>query len=58
MLLNRLHKAASGEIDLSQTQVQAINILLKKALPDLQAITLSGDEEGAPVKIQVGWLKE
>lgn len=32
-----------GEIDLSSTQLRSIEILLKKALPDLQAITMSGE---------------
>ena len=42
-LANRLTDHALGKVELSATQVQAINILLKKTLPDLQAVTLTGE---------------
>lgn len=42
-LINRLTDHALGKIDLSNTQVQAIKILIGKTLPDLQAISLDGD---------------
>ena len=48
-LLNRLTNHALGEIELSNTQVRAIEILLKKSIPDLQSIELSGDPE-SPIK--------
>ena len=48
-LLNRLTDHALGEIELSNTQVRAIEILLKKSIPDLQSIELSGDPD-KPVK--------
>lgn len=56
-VLNRLQKHFDGEVDLSPTQVQVGLALLKKFLPDLQAIELSGDED-KPVKLEVGasWL--
>ena len=38
MLINRLTGHAEGSFDLQPTQVKAIEILLKKTLPDLQAI--------------------
>jgi hypothetical protein len=38
-LINRLTSHAFGEVELSTTQVKAIDILLKKALPDLQSIS-------------------
>jgi len=34
-LVNRLQDFAIGKLELSQSQVNAINILLKKVLPDL-----------------------
>lgn len=37
MLINRLIKHGLGEVDMSQTQVRAIEILLRKALPDLSS---------------------
>jgi hypothetical protein len=36
-LINRLHKCAFGEISLTMTQVRAIEILLRKCVPDLAA---------------------
>jgi uncharacterized protein YjiS (DUF1127 family) len=49
-LLNRLTDHALGDVELEPTQVRAIEILLKKVLPDLQAIELSGDEDN-PVEV-------
>lgn len=40
--INRLTKFINGEIELSPSQVRAIEVLLKKTLPDLQAIALEG----------------
>lgn len=45
MLINRLTDFVKGEVKMEPAQVTAALGLLKKALPDLQAITLSGDEE-------------
>ena len=39
-LVNRLMKIASGEIDCSATQLRAAEVLLKKVLPDLSAVTM------------------
>lgn len=41
-LINRLHAHALGEIELTQTQIAAIKILLGKSVPDLQAISIEG----------------
>ena len=41
-LLNRLNDHVHGKCQLSQTQVRAAEILLKKALPDLQSTELTG----------------
>ena len=49
-LLNRLEDHALGKIELSPTQVRAIEILIKKVLPDLQSVELSGDEDN-PVEV-------
>lgn len=40
-LVNRLTDHVLGTVEMTPTQVQAANILLKKALPDLQAVDLS-----------------
>lgn len=42
-LINRLTNHAFGEVELSTTQVKAIEILLKKSIPDLTAVDLTGD---------------
>lgn len=44
-LINRLTQHALGKIDLKPEQVRSIDILLKKCIPDLSAIQLSGDDE-------------
>ncbi len=49
-LINRLQENALGELELNSTQQKSIEILLRKALPDLQAITISGDDEN-PVAV-------
>jgi hypothetical protein len=37
--------------EMSSTQVTAGLGLLKKVLPDLQGVSLSGDEEGEPIQV-------
>lgn len=44
-LINRLTDHALGKIDLKPEQVRSIDILLKKCIPDLSAVQLSGDED-------------
>ena len=41
-LINRLTDHALGDVDLSQTQIQAIKILLGKSLPDLSSVSIEG----------------
>lgn len=44
-IINRLQSLVNGEIDMNPQQVNAANILLRKTLPDLTAVTMSGDAE-------------
>lgn len=44
-LVNRLENHAFGEVDLTPTQIKAIEILLRKCVPDLSAVTHSGSVE-------------
>lgn len=44
-ILNALIEHATGTREMSATQVTAGLGLLKKALPDLSAVTISGDED-------------
>lgn len=50
-LINVLQNHALGNCgELSPSRIKAIEILLKKSLPDLSAIELTGDE-GGPIQI-------
>lgn len=44
-LLNRLNGHVFKDTKVSSTQLKAIEILLRKSLPDLSAVTISGDPE-------------
>lgn len=48
-ILNALIEHATGQRDMSATQVSAGLGLLKKVLPDLQGVTIGGDENN-PIK--------
>jgi hypothetical protein len=50
-LVNRLTDHALGAVELSSSQVRAIEILLKKTIPDLQSVELTG-LDGGPVQFQ------
>ena len=43
-LINRLQKCAFGEITLTMTQLRAIEILLRKCLPDLAAVEIQPEQ--------------
>jgi hypothetical protein len=43
-LINRLHKCAFGEISLTMTQLRAIEISLRKCLPDLAAAEIKSEQ--------------
>lgn len=50
-LIKTLQKQADGEgPDLTQPRLKAIEILLRKSLPDLSAIELTG-ADGGPVRV-------
>jgi hypothetical protein len=48
LLVNRLHGCAMGEIELTPTQVNAINSLLDRSVPKLSQIQHTGDDR-API---------
>lgn len=52
MLVKRLTDHVVGKSEMSQTQLKAVEILLKKSLPDLAAIELSGNKD-APVALEL-----
>jgi hypothetical protein len=43
-LINRLQKCAFGEISLTTTQLRAIEILLRKSIPDLAAVEIQSEQ--------------
>lgn len=56
-LLTRVHKYAMGELDdedISPNRLNAIKLLLGKALPDLSSVAITG-EEGGPLQIIATW---
>lgn len=48
-LLNRLYSHANGEVEMSQSQVNAAKVVIGKAIPDLKAMELTG-QDGGPVQ--------
>ena len=50
-LINRLQCCALEDLELRPDQLKAIEILLKKSLPDLTAVEISGDPEN-PVSLK------
>ncbi len=50
-LINRLMDHANGKCEMSPTQVRAAEILLKKVIPDVANVQLTG-EGGGPVVIR------
>jgi hypothetical protein len=56
-LLNVLQNHALGETEeLSPTRMKAIEILLRKSMPDMASVTVSGDSD-QPLQHVVTWAK-
>lgn len=53
-VLNALIEHAEGRRKMTATQVTAGLGLLKKALPDLSATTITGDAD-KPLKLEISW---
>ena len=54
-LVNVLQNHALGDSpEISPSRMKAIEILLRKSVPDLSAVTISGDAD-APMKIEFTW---
>jgi hypothetical protein len=53
-ILSYLIEHITGDRKMSQTQVTAGIALMKKTLPDLAAVTISGDPD-QPVKMVIEW---
>jgi hypothetical protein len=48
-LINRLQDHALGKIELEPSQIKSIEVLIRKTLPDLSSVQLSGDPDGSPI---------
>ena len=55
-LVNRLQDIALGDEEVDQARLRAIEILLRKTLPDLSSVTIKGDEDN-PLNavVRFGW---
>lgn len=52
-LLNRLQDHALGKLELSPTQIKSIEVLIRKTLPDLMAVTAQHTgPEGGPIEFR------
>lgn len=49
-LLNRLNDHVFNGVEISSTQMKAIEVLLRKTLPDLSSVEISGDADN-PVHV-------
>ena len=50
-LVNRLTNCALGEVELTAQQLKAIEILLRKSLPDLSAVSIEGPGDNGEIPI-------
>lgn len=55
-IINRLYAGFTGEVELTNEQVNIGKTLLNKVLPDLKAVEHSGDQE-APIGFHVTWAE-
>ncbi len=56
VLVEALHAHATGEREMTSTQINAACALLDRSVPKLSQIQHVGDEDGGPVKLVFGWM--
>jgi hypothetical protein len=56
-LINRLNDHAFGKVDLSATQVRALETLLRKVLPDLSDVRMEVDAQPITFQLDLGGKK-
>jgi len=56
-LINRLQDHATGKVDLTSTQVRAIEVLLRKTLPDLSDVRMEVDAQPITFQLDLGGKK-
>lgn len=57
-LINRLTNHANGEVEMTATQVRAIEILLRKILPDLSDVKMEVDAQPITFQLDMGKSKD
>lgn len=57
-LINRLTSHANGEVEMTATQVRAIEILLRKILPDLSDVKMEVDAQPITFQLDMGKRKD
>ncbi len=56
-LINRLTDHANGNVELSATQARAIEVLLRKTLPDLSDVRMEVDAQPVTFQLDLGGKK-
>ena len=57
-LVNRLTDCALKDLELTAQQLKAIEILLRKSLPDLSAVSIEGIGENGDIPITFTWANQ
>lgn len=55
VILQRLEKAALGEVEISPASLKAAEIVLRKTIPDLARHEHTGNN-GDKIKVEVSWM--
>lgn len=55
-LVNRLTNCALGDVELTAQQLKAIEILLRKSLPDLSAVSIEGSGDNGEIPVTFTWM--
>lgn len=56
VIIDRMVKHIDGEVEMTNSQIKAAEILLRKVAPDLARTELTG-EDGDDMKVVVTWQK-
>ena len=57
-LVNRLTNCALGDVELTAQQLKAIEILLRKSLPDLSAVSIEGSGGNGEIPVTFTWMNQ
>ena len=53
-LINRLENHVLSNTEMSSTQLRAAEVLLRKTLPDVSSVEMTGEDSG-PIKMVIEW---